>query len=352
MRQANLSQCVEAMRKYGLNGLLISNPLNITYLTGFRQAEGYLLITQDARLIYFTNFIYEYEARKHKIWTTKVSRGNMFKLIAQETNRCGLTCVGFEAKHLPFLEEAKIKEYLSDFAIDLVQTIDIVEGIRVVKNRQEIACIQKSVAVSLQAFEFVKEIYDQSTSEKILASEIEKFLTVQGDGQVAFPTIVACGKNSALAHHIPGADRLNSKCFLIDLGARYCGYCADLTRVFFWDKMPLLFRRVYDVVRKAQELSIQKIKDGVRARDVDKIARTFIDKKGFGKYFGHGLGHGIGLEVHEAPFLNAHSETILKDGMVVTVEPAIYLDGKFGVRIEDVVLVTKNGRKVLSATQK
>jgi len=336
------------MRRYGVNGLLISDPLNITYLTGFRHAEGYLLITQDCQLIYFTNFIYEYEACQYKVWNVKISRGNIFELIAYQANRYGLTCIGFEAKHLPFLEQVKLKEYFSDYAIDFLQTVDLLEGIRAVKSRQEIDYIEKALSVSMQAFEFVKEIYDASMSEQVLASEVEKFLVQQADRELAFPVIVACGKNSAFPHHIPGRDRLRNKSFLIDLGARHYGYCADLTRVFFWDKMPLLFRKVYDIARRAQELSIKKIKPGVMAKDVDKVARAFIEEKGFGKYFGHGLGHGIGLAVHEAPFLNAHSETILKAGMVVTVEPAIYLNGKFGVRIEDVVAVTENGRRILS----
>ncbi|MBN3040646.1 MAG: M24 family metallopeptidase, partial [Candidatus Omnitrophica bacterium] len=132
---------------------------------------------------------------------------------------------------------------------------------------------------------------------------------------------------------------------------KHSGYCADLTRVFFSGKMPILFKKVLDTVKKAQELAINKIKPGVKARDIDNAARNHIEKKGWGKYFGHGLGHGVGLSVHEPPFIGPNSNQILREGMVITIEPAIYLTGKFGIRIEDMVLVKKNKPEVLSKSK-
>ena len=207
------------------------------------------------------------------------------------------------------------------------------------KSLSEIASLRKSASISKQAFEFAGEIYEAAMTEKDLGIEVERFLRLKGDNQLAFSPIVACGANSAFPHHQPGHDKIGRKSFLIDLGSKYCGYCADLTRVYFEGKMSLLFRKIYDVVRKAQELGIRKIRDGASAFEVDKAARSYIEKCGWGKYFGHGLGHGVGLAVHEPPFLSSKSREILKENMVVTVEPAVYLPGKFGVRVEDMVLV-------------
>jgi len=185
-------------------------------------------------------------------------------------------------------------------------------------------------------------------SEKDLRIEIERFLRLKGDIDLAFPTIVASGKNTAFPHHQSSNKKLSNEILLIDLGSKYYGYCADLTRLFFWGKIPILLRKIYDTVRKAQEIGIKKIKDGVKASAVDKAAREIIDKKGWSKYFGHGLGHGVGLCVHEPPMIGPNCNRILKEGMVVTIEPAIYLSNKFGVRLEDMVLVRKKKGEILS----
>jgi Xaa-Pro aminopeptidase len=185
-------------------------------------------------------------------------------------------------------------------------------------------------------------------TEKDLSIETEKFLKLQADNRLAFPPVVATGQNTALPHHIPTETKLNKNFFLIDLGSMHCGYCADLTRVFFWGKISSLFKKIYDAVRLSHDSAIDKIKAGVKANEVDKAAREIIEKKGWGKYFGHGLGHGIGLAVHELPYLNRKNEEILKEGMVVTVEPAIYIKGKFGVRIENMVLVKETKGEILS----
>jgi Xaa-Pro aminopeptidase len=343
-----IERCIAKISLENLDGLLISSSINITYLTGFREAEGYLLVSRNAQPVYFTNFLYKYEAKKLNNCEVRISTGDIFKLIAETTQKLALKKIGFEAKNLPFLEYRKIKDFLSKYNIDFLKTIDIIESLRKIKTPQEIACIRKSIAITLQALQFTQEIASEKFTEKGLSIEIEKFLRLKGDNQIAFPIIVASGKNSAFAHHICSQAKLNHKFFLIDLGAKYYGYCADLTRVFFWGKMPFLFRKIYDIVLKAKDLGIKSIKDGVAAKKVDLAAREYIEKSGFAKYFGHGLGHGVGLAVHEAPFINSKNEEILKEGMVITVEPAIYLNGKFGVRLEDMVLVKSNKGEILS----
>ncbi len=186
-------------------------------------------------------------------------------------------------------------------------------------------------------------------SEKDLAIEIDKFLRLKGDDELAFKTIVAAAQNAALPHHTPGEDTLDKKNVLIDLGSKYYGYCADLTRVLICSKMPLLFRKMYDTLLKAQSAAIRKIRPGAKVSDIDKAARQVIEKCGWGKNFVHGLGHGIGLSVHEEPFIGPKNKNCLQEGMVVTVEPAIYIQNKIGFRIEDMVLVTSSNAEVLSS---
>ncbi|UCD15615.1 MAG: aminopeptidase P family protein [Candidatus Omnitrophota bacterium] len=344
----NTLRCIREIKRRKLDSLLISSAANVTYLTGFREAEGYLLVTREGQMVYFTNFLYAKEAQQYPAWKVAVSNNNIFNMVKIYIKKLKLKKVGFEAKLLPFLEYEKIKDSLTPQGVDFIKTIDLIEDLRAVKNRSEISLIKESVKISEQAFEFIREIYDDTMTEKGLSIEIERFLRLKGDNRVAFAPIVAGGKNSALPHYQPAEVRLDKKFFLIDLGSKYCGYCADLTRVFFWGKMPILFRKIYDIVKGASCAAISKVKAGIPAKEVDKAARQFIDKKGYGRYFGHGLGHGIGLSVHERPYLTPRNEDVLGEGMVLTIEPAIYIYNKFGIRIEDMVLVKQGKAEVLS----
>jgi len=348
--KTRISNCTKKLKKLNLDAILITDPVNITYLTKFSAVDGYLLLVRDGRLIYFTNFLHKEAAKKIDSWELVISNNkhNIFTVIAEKIKKLNLSILGFEAKKLPFLEHETIKGYLSSAAIDFIKTMDLVEEVRMIKDKQEITCIKKSIKISEETFEFAKEIFDPVMSEKDLSIEIERFLRLRGDREVAFPSIVASGKNTVFPHHESSDKKLDNEGFLIDLGSKYCGYCADLTRVFFWGKMPLLLRKMHDTVRKAQSESIKKIRDGILASEVDAVARKIIDKKGWGKYFGHGLGHGVGLCVHEPPIIGPNCNQVLKEGMVVTIEPAIYFRDKFGVRLEEMVLVKNEKGKVLS----
>jgi len=308
------------------------------------------LITADEQLFYFTNFLYKEAAKKIKNCKLIINdiSGNLFTLIAAQVKRLKAKKVAFEAKNLPFLEYKTLKELLSKDKIELCQTIDLIAHMRMVKTQNELLLIKKSIQISKEAFEFVREVFDERMSERDLTIEIERFLRIKGDNKTAFETIVASGQNTVFPHHNCSEQRMDKGFFLIDLGSKYYGYCADLTRVFFEGKIPPLFRKIYDTVKKAQSESIKKIREGITAEEVDHAARKIIDKKGWAKYFGHGVGHGIGLSVHEPPLLRPNNETILKEGMVLTIEPAIYFKNRFGARIEDMVLVKQNGCEVLS----
>jgi Xaa-Pro aminopeptidase len=345
-----IERCVKEIKRLNLDALLVNSSPNITYLSGFRDSkDGFLLITCLKELFYFTNPIYEEETRQINSWKVIVSNGNIFDLIIQTIKKLNLKRVGFEAKHLPFLEYEKIKEGIREERIDFIETIDLIEKLRAVKTKKEIVLIKKAIEITQEAFVFLKEIFEENMTEKDLTIEIEKFLRLKADS-FAFSPIIASGRNSFFPHYFAQDKKVNSSFLLVDLGAKYKNYCADLTRVFFWSKIPPLLKKVYRVVKDAQKLAISKVKEGLKIKELDKKVREFIEKKGFGKYIRHSTGHGIGLEVHEYPFINYKNEDILKEGMVITIEPGIYIKGRFGIRIEDVVLVKKERGEVLSET--
>ncbi|MDD3296642.1 MAG: Xaa-Pro peptidase family protein [Candidatus Omnitrophica bacterium] len=340
---------LQALTRAKCDGLLITNPLNIAYLTGFTKSQGYLIITREGRKIYFTNPIYKDIAKSFKGWEVIVKNpgSNILGLVAKIIKRMRFTNLGFEEKNISYANYRFLREAFSQTNIELKATGNLVEILRMVKTPKELRFIRKSAQITKEALCFIEETFHPALREKDLSLNIDRFLRQKGDNETAFSTIVAAGSNTAFAHHIPTELKIGSNFFLTDLGSKYYGYCADLTRVFFWGKMPLLFKKIYATVQKAQELSLKKIKEGVKASDIDKAARNFIERKGWGKNFTHGLGHGVGLEVHELPSLSPKSDIILKKGMVVTVEPAIYIKGKFGVRLEKMVLVKENSQEVL-----
>ncbi len=342
-----ITTCLKVIERQKLDALLISNPVNVTYLTGFRHADGYLLVYHD-ECVYFTNPLFYDEAKALKGWKVICASRNIFDKVISYASRKKLRKVGFEGKHLSYLEVKTFKTCGEKKKVSLEETVDIVEDIRTIKSPQETSYIRKAHRISQETFEFAREIFTPSMTEKDLALELERFLKIKGDSEIPFPPIIAFGRNTSFPHHLPEETPLiHNKFILIDLGARSYGYAADLTRVFFLGKMPIRLRRIIDIVKKAQELAIKKIKDGVKAKDVDAAARDYIAKKGYGKNFLHGLGHGVGLCVHEKPYLNPVNNSTLKEGMVVTIEPAIYLHNRIGVRIEDMVLVRKNRGEVL-----
>jgi len=343
-----ISLCFKTVSKKRYDGFIVSNPVNVTYLTGFRSADGYLLLTKD-KVIYFTNFIYFNEAKKNTNWEVKACGKNLFKSVTDYIRHKKLKNIAFEGRDMPFAEYSFINDILIKKNIKLSPEVGIVEDLRIVKDKLEITKIKKAAAISFEAFKFIDEIYSLKMSERDIFIEVERFLKVRGDNEVAFSPIVAIDKNAAIPHHSASSHRVNKNgMLLIDLGAKYQAYCADLTRVFFLGKMHVHLKKIHDVVLKAHDLAIKSIKDGVRACDVDKVARSFIEKKGFGKFFGHGLGHGVGLCVHEGPYISPKNEQILKSGMVITIEPAIYLPNKFGVRLEDMVIVGSKKGEVIS----
>ena len=337
------------LKQENLDSLIISSSPNISYLTGFKSRDAYLLVSKKEN-IYITDSRYIEEVKRNiKISAIiKEPKRSVFKTIADACQNLSLKRIGFEEKYLPFAEYRKIKEELGKTG-DLIPTWNLVEELRQIKSPQELAKIKKAVDITITALGFIKDLISPGKRELEIAGELERFIRYNGACSSAFDIIVASGPNSSFPHHITSQRKIeNNGPVLIDIGVDYLGYKSDLTRVFFLGKINSEIRRIYNIVLKAQARAIREIKPAVFINRIDTIARQYITQKGYGGFFGHNLGHGIGLEVHEEPHISVKENVKLRGGEVFTIEPAIYLPDKFGIRIEDMVLVTEKGVELLS----
>ena len=324
----------------GLNmqGMIISNPTNIRYLTDI-DAEGILLLTRKEN-IYITDG--RYIEAVHKILTIDddIVVFDRKDIDCYDEENFFLFCenVGFEEEYVTY---AKYKEYMHRYKINsLVETESIIEKQRMIKDEVEIKNIQKACEITDLCFEHLLHFIKKGMTEKEIAMEIERFFKGNGADGVAFDSIVASGIHSSMPHAVPTDKKIESGDIItIDFGCRYKGYCSDMTRTIFVDFIQDYIKDVYDLVLKNQLRIRQEIKEGINSRTLFKMAESDFKVHGFD--FIHALGHGVGLDIHEKPFINRKEELLLKENMIITNEPGIYIPGKFGVRIEDTVLVTK-----------
>ena len=339
--------------RHDADGLLVVHPANIYYLTGFTGEDSWLVVTRDgALLISDSRFTHQIAEETDGIEVAIAPLGVTRPAFrAQTLEQMRLARLAVESHRLSHAEHAELERSLP--RTTLVPGDGWVESLRVVKDRAEIAEIERSVAVAERAYRAVQAGWTGAESESNLAAELEYRIRLLGGSGCSFPPIVAGGVRAALPHARPTEAELGRAPFiLIDWGAIVGGYASDLTRVWAVDRIPPKLARVYQVVLQAQLAAIDRLAPGVTLGDVDRAARQVIESAGFGARFGHALGHGIGLEVHEAPRVGPRQKRPLKAGMVVTVEPGIYLPAWGGVRIEDDVLVTRNGHRVLSTLPK
>jgi Xaa-Pro aminopeptidase len=333
--------------------LLVTNFKNVTYLTGFTGDDSFLLLTDRGETLisdkrYTTQLEEECPGLKLEI------RGpgeKMLPITASVIRRTRVQRLGIEAESATVSLERTLAKELP--ACDIVATESLVERLRIVKDKDEIEATRLAARQAERAFEVVRALLTPEMTELDVAAELEYQARRFGAKALSFPAIVAVGPRAALPHATPTAAKLGAADFmLIDWGANSGLYMSDLTRILVTGKISPKLRKVYGVVLTAQLAAIDAIRPGVTCEQVDRVARKVISKAGFGKAFGHGLGHGTGLEIHEAPRLAAGQKTKLRSGMIVTVEPGIYLPGWGGVRIEDDILVTRTGHEVLSNVPK
>ncbi|MEA3417410.1 MAG: aminopeptidase P family protein [Thermodesulfobacteriota bacterium] len=321
--------------------------------TGFDESAGALFIT-STRLILATDSRYELQARQEAAGYEIVCyKKGLVNELSNILNALKTKKLGFESKRLSHMQYNKITEkLLSDgFQVQLVETEDIVESLRITKEEEEIKDIKKALFIAESAFRnFIANNIMLGMTEKEAAWEMEKGMRETGADSISFPIIVASGPNSALPHAIPGNRKINKgEPILFDWGARINGYCSDISRTVVIGKPDETFLKVYETVLNAQNMAIDAIRPGISSRSVDKIARDYIEKMGFKGKFGHGLGHGTGLAIHEYPGLNPIKDTKLDKGMVFTIEPGIYIPGWGGVRLENMVVVRENRAEALNS---
>ncbi|MCM8781239.1 MAG: Xaa-Pro peptidase family protein [Candidatus Omnitrophica bacterium] len=348
---SRLKKIYTKLLQKNLDALLVSCPSNITYLTGYPSRDSYLLVSKEQNF-YITDsrYVEEAKTRLKGIAAVTKSQFNVFKTITHLCRDIRIKQLGFEERHLTYAEYKKIDEEI-DKNTHLIPTRNIIEEERQIKDKEELIKIRKAIQITVEAMCFIERFGLADRTELEVAAELERFIRYKGASTSAFEIIVASGLNSSFPHHITSSKRIrDDEPVLIDMGVDYYGYKSDLTRIFLPDKINFLFRKIYRIAREAQDKAIAKIRPEVRISQIDNAARSLISLKGYGRFFGHNLGHGVGLEVHEDPHISCRTHEILKPGMVFTVEPGIYLPNKFGVRIEDMVLVTQKGVEVLSGS--
>jgi Xaa-Pro aminopeptidase len=339
---------VELIAERELDQLFVSDLMNVRYLSGFTGTNGACLVGREER-IFFTDFRYTERAEGEvgEEWE-RPAAGR--ELVPQITARMSGK-VGFEDAKLSVRQLARLEAAVGE-DVDLVPAGDLVEQLRSVKEPEEIERMTAASELADDVFRWALERGLAGRTERDVARACEARIR-ELDAEPSFPPIVAAGENGALPHAEPGEREIGSgELVVFDMGAELDGYCSDGTRTFATGEPGDEAREVYDLVLAAQLASLGGIRVGASGKEVDAVAREMISEAGHGDHFGHGLGHGVGLEVHESPRLATTSEDELREGNVVTVEPGIYLPGRFGVRIEDLVVVTADGYSNLSGTSK
>jgi Xaa-Pro aminopeptidase len=345
--KTRLLKCRREMKKHRVAAYLVSSRNDHRYLTGFDGEDSAVLITpREVHLI--TDGRFDESARREAPWAKKWLRnGMLIDEIASVAKQLRLRSLAVQHDKVTVKDHAALKKRAR--GIRLTEAPPIAQTMRKFKSSSELRLVQKALRIAEDAFRETVRSIRIGMTELEIAAKLEYEMKRRGATGLAFPTICAEGPNAALPHARPGKRKVRrGSALLIDWGARVEGYCSDLTRVIFIDSIPPKLREVYNIVLNAQTRAIRALRPGRRMCDVDAEARGCIDRAGYGKAFNHGLGHGFGLDVHEPPSLSWRSDEKLAPGMVVTVEPGIYLPGIGGVRIEDDVLVTKTGARVLS----
>ncbi|CDQ17908.1 M24 family metallopeptidase [Halobacillus karajensis] len=347
---SKLSNLRTAIASEELDGLLIMSPKNRRYVSGFVGSAGALLVTtKEAVLI--TDFRYtEQAAEQAKEFDVVEHKTPMPQAVAEKASELGLERIGFEKDHVTYTLFEQYKEVLK---AELVPTSGMVEKLRLIKTDEEISILKDAVKIADDAFEHILGYIKPGVKEIDVSNELEFFMRKQGATSSSFDIIVASGYRSALPHGVASGKEIQSgELVTLDFGALYKGYCSDITRTVAVGEINDELKNIYSTVLQAQLKGMEGIKEGITGKEADALTRDYIKDKGYGEYFGHSTGHGIGLDVHEGPGLSFRSDVTLQEGMVVTVEPGIYIPEVGGCRIEDDTIVTKTGNERLSKSTK
>ena len=362
----NIEKIKQALLAQGFEAILIINPVNRLFATGFESSDGALLVTGQGAWFY-TDSRY-IEAAEAAITGAKVSMVTDASTYSSQISSVliehGITSLGFEDSSVTYSEYLNWTEKLSEAFTSsatkrgetkqhgLLPIKKLLSDLRRKKTAGDLEKLKKAQRIAEKSFEEVLPLISTDMTEKELTAELIYRLIRNGADDKSFDPIIVSGPKSSMPHGVPGAVKISKGFLTIDFGARLDGWCTDTTRTLCVGEPDETMKNIYETVLKAQEAGIKTARAGLKASDVDAAGRKVIEETGYGEYFGHGFGHGVGLEVHEAPTANRTSEDILAAGDVISAEPGIYLPGRCGVRIEDVIYITENGNENLTGLTK
>jgi len=344
---SRLIRIARLIKDNGLDAYLVTQDANIRYLTGFPAEESWLFVTVRGNF-YLTDARYSLSARQglKKVKVVELTK-SLFDSFAQTARSARTKRIGFDERHLSVSHFKSLRKACPR-GTRLIPCNNMVEDLREIKTPEEVRRIRACLKLNLEAYTHLSRVIRPGLTEREVLLSLEKFVKARKAG-FSFDPIIAAGPNSCYPHaKVTDRKIRENEPVLVDMGIDIGGYKSDLTRMFFLGKIPPHVRRVTEIVRQAQSIAAQRIKPGVKAAEIDRAAREFLKSHNLARYFGHSLGHGVGLQIHERPWISQKGPAVLKEGMVFTLEPAVYIPNKFGIRIEDMVVVTKNGYKILS----
>ena len=342
----------------GIDAIFITNPQNRRYLSGFTGSAGYLIVSQNHAFL-ATDFRYweQAELQSPDFELVKLEGSEMKVWLGAVLAKAQPETLGFEAGHVTYtfheLLKRAVRRLKTALRPKLAPTLDLVESLRLYKDDEELSIITKAVDIADAAMMEVTAILEPGMTERHVGWLMERSMREHGADSMSFDIIVAAGANGARPHHRPSDQPIKEgEPIVIDMGARLQGYCSDITRTVCLGKPDDTYKRVYDTVLTAQEAAIAAVQSGMTGHEGDKLTRDIIEKAGYGDKFGHGTGHGVGLDIHENPRVSRNMKDELKDGMIFTIEPGIYLPGWGGVRIEDIVVLERGKARDLTKASK
>lgn len=343
---SKLEKLRTALAENNLDAILITSPINRRYITGFTGSAGAVIVSESTA-IFITDFRYteQAEAQADGFEIVEHKEGIIVE-IQKQLQKNNVKRLGFEKDHTTY---GQYEAYRAAFEAEVVPVSGLVEGIRIIKTSEELEIMKKAAKIADDAFLHIQSFIKPGVKEIEVSNELEFFMRKQGAVSSSFDTIVASGYRSAMPHGVASEKEIQSgELVTLDYGALYNGYCSDITRTVAVGEVSDELRKIYDIVLEANLRGVKEIKPGMTGKEADAVTRDYITEMGYGKHFGHSTGHGLGMEVHEAPGLSHRSEQKLQPGMVVTVEPGIYVAGLGGCRIEDDIVITETGNERLT----
>lgn len=337
----------------GADCVLITSDVNRRYFTGMKSSAGVVAAFRD-KVYLLIDFRYIEKARATVKDAEVIELKKLCPQLSELFQKHGAKSIGIESETMTVKELNTYAHFFTKYTIDSSDALsNAVSTMRMVKDAEELACIKKAQEIAESAFEQLLPFIKEGTTEREVALELNRLMFANGAEDLSFETIVLSGANTSMPHGVPSDKRIQRGEFvLMDFGAVWNGYHSDMTRTVCVGEPDDEMRKVYNIVLEAQETAIEAAKAGITGERLDGIARSIIKENGYGEYFGHSLGHGVGMEIHELPNASPNYKAKLPEGAVVTVEPGIYLAGKFGVRIEDFVILTENGCENLTKCAK